>query len=216
MGNVVQQALFIDSNNDAIIFLCNRYLVEGVSYSELKLDNVLLLFKSGDVMSFNNYRPVSLLCTLPKVFEKVMYSRLLNCLDYHKILIGNQFGFRKLHSSYMVLMLMMDLVTKALDNEEKFIETTLWTGLGATCQIETNMCHTMAFAPARNWLNGVFRKGLYLDHYCSWSTSMTRTMYVANLCLYYFDELGKSINKDAELYNISLWWKINKLSLNVK
>ena len=47
-----------------------------------------------------------------------MYFRLLNFQDYHKILIGNQFGFRKLHSSYMVLMLMMDQVTKALDNGE--------------------------------------------------------------------------------------------------
>ena len=92
-------------------FLCNRSLNEGVFPSELKLANVLPLFKSGDVMLFNNYRPVSLLCTLSKVFEKVMYSRLLNFLDYHKILIGNQFGFRKLHSSYMALMLMMDQVT---------------------------------------------------------------------------------------------------------
>ena len=99
-------------------FLCNRSLTEGVFPSELKLANVLPLFKSGESMLFNNYRPVSLLCTLSKVFEKIMYSRLLNFLDYHKILIGNQFGFRKLHSSYMALMLMMDQVTKALDSGE--------------------------------------------------------------------------------------------------
>ena len=49
---------------------------------------------------------------------EIMYSRLLNFLDYHKILIGNQLGFRKIHSSYMALMLMMDQVTKALDNGE--------------------------------------------------------------------------------------------------
>ena len=102
-------------------FLCNRSLIEGMFPSELKLANVLPLFKSGDVMLFNNYRTVSLLCTLSKVFEKVMYSRLLDFLDYHKILIGNQFGFRKLHSSYMALMLMMDQVTKALDKGEKVI-----------------------------------------------------------------------------------------------
>ena len=45
-------------------FLCNRSLIEGVFPSELKLAHVLPLFKSGDVMLFNNYRPVSLLCTL--------------------------------------------------------------------------------------------------------------------------------------------------------
>ena len=100
-------------------FLCNRYLIRGKFPSELKHANVLPLFISGDVLLFNNYRPVSPVCTLSKVFEKVMYSRQLNFLDYHKILIGNQFGFRKLHSSYMALMLKMDQVTKALDNGEK-------------------------------------------------------------------------------------------------
>ena len=56
-----------------------------LSQNYRKRVNVLLLFKLGDVMLINNYRPVSLLCTLSKVFEKVMYSRLLNFPDYHKI-----------------------------------------------------------------------------------------------------------------------------------
>ena len=99
-------------------FLCNRSLTEGVFPSELKLTNVLQLFKSGEAVLFNNYHPVTLLCTLSKVFQKVIYSQLLNILDYHKIQIGNQFGFRKLHSSYMALMSMIDHGTKALDNGE--------------------------------------------------------------------------------------------------
>ena len=57
---------------DPLCFLCNHSLEQGVFPSELKLANVLPLFKSGDAMLFNNYRPVSLLCTLSKVFEKVM------------------------------------------------------------------------------------------------------------------------------------------------
>ena len=89
-------------------FLCNRSLTEGVFSSELKLANILPLFKSGEAVLFNNYHPVTLLYTLSKVFQKAMYSQLLNFLDHHIILIGNQFGFRKLHSSYMALMLMMD------------------------------------------------------------------------------------------------------------
>ena len=98
--------------------MCNRSLTEGIVPLELKLANVLPLFKSGETMLLNYYRPVSLLCTLSKVFEKIMYSRLLNFLDNHKIVIGNQFGFRELYSSYMALMSMMDQVTKALDNGE--------------------------------------------------------------------------------------------------
>ena len=67
-------------------------------------------------MKFNNYRPVSLLCILSKVFEKVMYSRLVHFLESFKILIENQFGFRKQHSSYMALMIIMDKLIKALDD----------------------------------------------------------------------------------------------------
>ena len=53
---------------------------------------------------------------LSKVFEKVMYSRLIDFLEENKILIVNQFGFRKNHSQYMVLMVLIDEVTKALEN----------------------------------------------------------------------------------------------------
>ena len=67
-------------------------------------------------MLFNNYRPVSLLCVLSKVFEKVMYTRLLHFLELHNIFIKNPFGFRKFHSSHMALMVMMNDISKALDD----------------------------------------------------------------------------------------------------
>ena len=98
-------------------YLCNRSLTEGVFLDELKLANVLPLFKSGDPLLFNNFRPVSLLCVLSKEFEKVMYSRLYNFLEQN-ILIKNQFGFRKKHSSYMALMIMMDEIIKVLNNDD--------------------------------------------------------------------------------------------------
>ena len=106
---------------DPLCFLCNRSLEQGVFPDELKLANVLPLFKSGDSMLFNNYHPVSLLCTLSKVFEKVMYSRLLNFLEKHNIIVKNQFGFRRLHSSYMALMFMMGKITAAMDNGDYVI-----------------------------------------------------------------------------------------------
>ena len=37
---------------------------------------------------FSKYRPVSILFTLSKVFEKIMYNRLLNYLDHNKILFS--------------------------------------------------------------------------------------------------------------------------------
>ena len=69
-------------------------------------------------MKFNNYQPVSLLNILSKIFEKAMYSRLIDFLETQKIIIQQQFGFRKHHSTYMALMILVDKLTKALENGE--------------------------------------------------------------------------------------------------
>ena len=74
------------SINQPLAYLCNLSFTQGVFPKELKLANVLPLYKSEDPYSFNNYRPVSLLCVLSKVFEKVMYDRLLEILEIHKLL----------------------------------------------------------------------------------------------------------------------------------
>ena len=107
--------LSLDILNEPLCSLCNRSMIEGVFPNEMKLANVLPLFKSGDRMLFNNYRPVSLLCVLSKVFEKVMYSRLLSFIEKQNLLFQFQFGFRQMHSSYMALMTMMDKITAAMD-----------------------------------------------------------------------------------------------------
>ena len=63
--------------------------------SQLKIANVIPLYKSEDPMLFNNYRPVSVLCVLSKVFFKMMYNRVSTCLEIFKILHKNQYDFRK-------------------------------------------------------------------------------------------------------------------------
>ena len=99
-------------------YICNLSLTEGIFPDQLKLANVIPLYKSDDPMLFNHYRPVSLLCVLSKIFEKVMYSRLLDFLETFKIIYDNQFGFRKkTRSTYMALMLLMDKFTKSLEME---------------------------------------------------------------------------------------------------
>ena len=82
---------------------------------------VLPLFKSDDPEIFNNYRPVSVLSSLSKVFERVMYNRVIGYLNKYKILFSYQFGFRKCHSTYMSLMVLMDELIKSLDNGDWII-----------------------------------------------------------------------------------------------
>ena len=107
--------------SEPLMYLCIHSLTEGLFLVELKLANVILLYKSDEYFVFNNYRPASLLCVILKVFEKGLYNRPLEFLDTYKILTNSRFGFRKLCSTYMVVMTLMDRMLAFLENDEHVI-----------------------------------------------------------------------------------------------
>jgi sarcosine oxidase/L-pipecolate oxidase len=53
------------------------------------------IFKKGNKMNPTNYRPISLSTSFSKVYEKVLFNRLAAHFNTNKLLVGNQFGFRK-------------------------------------------------------------------------------------------------------------------------
>jgi hypothetical protein len=95
--------------------IINLSLNQGVFPTELKLANVIPLFKAGDKQSTGNYRPVSLLTTFSKLYERIFYNRLANFLKMQKILFDYQFGFRTNHSTDMALTILIDKVVDALE-----------------------------------------------------------------------------------------------------
>ena len=68
-----------------------------------------------------NYRPISVLPTLSKVFERIIHKRIISFLEKHKILDKSQFGFRKEYSTHLALTMLVDEITAALDNKEYFV-----------------------------------------------------------------------------------------------
>ena len=60
-----------------LAYICNLSFQKGIFPSEMKLANVVPIYKSGDEMLFSNYRPVSVLPVFSKVLERLMYNRLL-------------------------------------------------------------------------------------------------------------------------------------------
>ena len=104
-----------------LVYLCNISLTKGIFPQELKRANVIPLYKSGNQMSVNNYRPVSVLPVFSKIYEKVVYKRLYDYIVLHNILYDNQFGFREKHSSYMALITLIDHLSEALERGEAVI-----------------------------------------------------------------------------------------------
>ena len=79
------------------------------------------MYECDDPMMFNHYRPVSLVCTLSKVFEKVMYNRLIEFLEKFSVLYEYQFGFRRKRSTHLALITLIDQLTQAIDSGEHVI-----------------------------------------------------------------------------------------------
>ena len=66
--------------------LINIYFESGVYPDMLKKAKVIPLYKSGCCKDLNNYRPVSLLVSISKVFERVMQRRLHSYLEKYNLL----------------------------------------------------------------------------------------------------------------------------------
>ena len=71
------------------------------------------LFKRGDKSLFSNYRPIALLPSLSKFFERVIFDQLLRYFTNNNLLCLDQFGFRRGHSTELAALRLVDhLITK--------------------------------------------------------------------------------------------------------
>ena len=61
----------------------------------MKTTKVNPIHKGGSVLQVSNYRPISLLPIFSKIFERLMYNRLIDFIEKHNILTQNLFGIQK-------------------------------------------------------------------------------------------------------------------------
>ena len=101
-----------------LVHFFNICLENSIFPAQLKTAVIKPIFKTGDPTSFSNYRPISILPFLSKILEKLIYIRLIHHFNVNALLSDKQFGFRKGHSTYMPIMLIQDLITKALEEDE--------------------------------------------------------------------------------------------------
>jgi hypothetical protein len=98
----------------------------------LKYSQIHPVFKKRNKTEISNYRPISLLTSFSKIFEKVIYKRLYYHITSNNILAKEQYGFRNNSSTEIASNNLINNTLKALNNK-------MWVG-GIFCDL------TKAFA----------------------------------------------------------------------
>ena len=97
--------------------LFNTTIQECQFPSDLKYANVSPIFKKDDNTDKKNYRPISILPCISKVFERLMFQQIATYTS--NILSSHLCGFRKGYNTQHVLMRLKDNLNKSLDRKEK-------------------------------------------------------------------------------------------------
>lgn len=98
--------------------LFNNSITEGVFPSILKISKVVPVFKKADKKCISNYRPISLLPIFGKIFERLVYSRLVDFFVSHGVISDNQFGFTKGKSTSDAINLFFTTILSSIDNNK--------------------------------------------------------------------------------------------------
>lgn len=79
---------------EAILPMINECLVSGHYPITFKKTLIIPVYKGvGDKRDPNNYRPISIISNLAKIFEKLLYKRIMEFLTKEKFFAPSQFGF---------------------------------------------------------------------------------------------------------------------------
>ena len=96
----------------------NDSILNGTFPNPMKLAEITPSHKKNDKTSKENYRPISILSSLSKIFERIMHDDIYQYMESK--LSPYLCGFRKGYSTQYCLVVMLERFKKALDNKNKF------------------------------------------------------------------------------------------------
>ena len=96
--------------------IVNLSFITGIFPDLCKLAKIIPLHKKGDPLFCENYRPISLLPILSKIFEKLIYKRMYSFLEENKLIYNQQIGFRSNYSTEHALINLTEYIKNLLDS----------------------------------------------------------------------------------------------------
>ena len=94
--------------------LFNMCIDNGIYPNSLKNANITPIFKKGNHNCISNYRPVSVLSNLSKIFDTLIRNRLKSFFNSNELLSENQFGFRDKRNTELAVLNLMHRILNPL------------------------------------------------------------------------------------------------------
>ena len=98
--------------------IINSSLSSGIFPHKLKIAKVIPIYKKEDKSDPNNYRPVSILSCISKIFEKIIYKRTYNFLLKQSVFTNSQYGFLKHRSTEDAILEMQNTILNNTKNKQ--------------------------------------------------------------------------------------------------
>ena len=98
--------------------LINLSISTGEYPDILKIAKVLPIYKKGEHTDMNNYRPISILTHMNKIYETIICNQLKSFLNKHNVFYKYQYGFREKHSTDHALIEIVDGIKLAIDDSK--------------------------------------------------------------------------------------------------
>jgi hypothetical protein len=102
--------------SDILTLIINQMINTGQFPEKLKIAKITPIFKKNENYLLENYRPISILPSISKIFERVIFNQLHNYLETHCLYYNSQYGFRQKHSTELALLELIDRITLEMDN----------------------------------------------------------------------------------------------------
>jgi len=96
--------------------LVNTSFCTGIFPDLLKVSKIIPIYKKGSKTDLNNYRPISILPVVVKVFENVIKSRLLKYFEKFNLLSSSQYGYRPGRSTTSAIMDMIEAILNGFES----------------------------------------------------------------------------------------------------